>query len=89
KAAAAVATSPTIPASAWNIVSSTMKKGKLPKIDMMDGLRSVLANGDKIRRATMEQQINDIDANPLYSARMKSSLKADIRERYRKGGETS
>ncbi|MEG2361814.1 MAG: hypothetical protein RSB97_08305, partial [Christensenella sp.] len=89
KAAAAVATSPTIPASAWNIVSSTMKKGKIPKIDMMDGLRSMLANGDKIRRATMEQQIRDIDANPLYSARMKSSLKADIRERYRKGGETS
>ncbi|MEG2575800.1 MAG: hypothetical protein RSA41_07190, partial [Christensenella sp.] len=89
KAAAVVATSPTIPASAWNIVSSTMKKGKLPKIDMMDGLRGVLANGDKIRRATMEQQIRDIDANPLYSARMKSSLKADIRERYRKGGETS
>ncbi|MEG1990965.1 MAG: hypothetical protein RR351_02650, partial [Christensenella sp.] len=28
KVAAAVATSPTIPASAWNIVSSTMKKGK-------------------------------------------------------------
>ena len=38
-----------------------------------------------VRREAMQQQLDDIDRNPIFNAKMKAAMKAEVRRRYQEG----
>lgn len=79
-----VSSLPEISAGAWTKAAAALKRSKAPKAQSIQWLSDMFREAD-VRREAMQQQLDDIDRNPIFNAKMKAAMKAEVRRRYQEG----